>query len=511
MIDIMDSPTAYGSSKQTSSMVTSEAFQDPGMGKDVSSSEDDFSKAEAKADAKAPFPQTRTTGSPLTRPRQVCIGSAPPSLDVVPVTRNNSQRSAHPYVDVASTPSTSSITATSDGHHAANIVTPEPGDFSAPNTKLTSLDLALTGPSIPKLRANSVDDHLGSNTVRKALAVTLGDELLQEEFAMQYPLPFPPYRQFYSFTNRQPYEYELCMQHMGDDAIYISTQGLHAHVGGLDLEPYQPSRPQDFGGIRKTMPEEVLEGIFITRRQSTDIDDCSLSPITMEKQQWYIPSIHTAHQLQGTGISATTSYTEHTKDNESLHFGRRDCNEYDDASLSSHFPSLYLPDSGTATAEETLHLSSALAMARHRSPYPRYMLQPQQIEHTVNAQRYQTEYNDDDADLSGYAVYDYGERSLAVDRRKRKQRQREESAFEWLQSVQGNKHVLAEASSSKFLTGNSNQRRRSARAAKGESNSATNRSVRELQVPVALRKTATPAMLQRQALSLSAMESENED
>jgi hypothetical protein len=31
---------------------------------------------------------------------------------------------------------------------------------------------------------------------------------------------------------------------------------------------------------------------------------------------------------------------------------------------------------------------------------------------------------------------------------------REERAFEWLQSVQGNNDVLAEAASSKFLTGN---------------------------------------------------------
>jgi hypothetical protein len=57
---------------------------------------------------------------------------------------------------------------------------------------------------------------------------------------------------------------------------------------------------------------------------------------------------------------------------------------------------------------------------------------------------------------------------VAIDRRKRKQRRREERAFEWLQSVQGNKNVLAKAASSKFLTGN-----RRAVVAKGERNELT--------------------------------------
>lgn len=163
------------------------------------------------------------------------------------------------------------------------------------------------------------------------------------------------------------------------------------------------------------------------------------------------------------------------EDDESLLFIRGDCD--DDASLSGHCSSLYLPGDETATAGEPLILGSAPVMARHRSPFHCHILQlqvamdPQVLMEHNTAQRDQTRYvgDNDDADLSGHAVYYYGERSLVIDQRKCKQRKRGERSFEWLQSVQENKDVLAETASSKCLTGTSNRRRRrSAVTAKGE-------------------------------------------
>jgi hypothetical protein len=444
-----------------------------------------------------PTAQERTTpeaGSPATS--QVSIGSVPSSLaatllpgtarhyDLTPVTRNTSELLAHQYVDAS--------TSIDDGY--GNLVSPEdqdvlhgehlafPADLSAPDTA------GLTGPSIPKLRSAQRAQSVGNldhDTMMKAIAGqdTLGE--LQEEFAIPDPVQFPA-RKFYSFTSRQ--QYDLATQQMGDD------DSIEGHVG---LEPYQPSREEDFGGVHN-MPEEELRGIFIARRRGTNgssggeshANHRLLNPIPMDERQWSIPSIHMAQSLQGT----TTSYTENTEeDDESLLYVRGD----DDASLSSRCSSLYLPDE---TAGEPL--GSTLPMPSNRSAFPLHILQPQVVmnpqvlmEHT--AQRDQAE--DNDADLSGHAV----DGGLAVDRRKRKQRKREMRAFEWLQSVQGNNDVLAEAASSKFLTGN----RRPA-VAKGEgnelaaANSAAN-GVPEPQVLVASRKTATPDMLRRQGSSHS--------
>jgi hypothetical protein len=461
---------------------------------DSTSSQQQLHSISPRGLAGIPTAQERSTpeaDSPSTS--QVSIGSVPPSLaasllpgstarhyDLTPVTRNTSELLAHQYVD-ASNP-------IDDGY--GNLVSPEdqdvlfgehltfPADLSGPDT------IGLTGPSIPKLRSaqraqsvGNLDQHFITNA-SAAQAATLGE--LHEDCAIPDPVQFPE-RKFYSFTSRQQYELATQQGQMGDD------DSVEGHVG---LEPYQPSREEDFGGVG-VIPEEELRGIFIARRRGTNgsggeshANHRLLNPIPMDERQWSIPSIHMAQSLHGTMTSQ--SYTDNTdfEDDESLLYVR---GGDDDASLSSRCSSLYLPDE---TAGEPL--GSALPMPSNRSAFPRHILQPQVVmnpqvlmEHT--AQRDQAE----DNDLDG----------LAIDRRKRKQRKREERAFEWLQSVQGNGDVLAEAASSKFLTGNRRQA-----VAKGEGNefAPANLSaygVPDPQVPAASRKTATPDMLRRQSSS----------
>jgi hypothetical protein len=334
----------------------------------------------------------------------------------------------------------------------------------------------------------NLDQHFITNA--STVQTALGE--LHEECAIPDPVQFPE-RKFYSFTSRQ--QYDLATQgQMGDD------DSVEGHVG---LEPYQPSREDDFGGVNG-IPEEELRGIFIARRRGTNgsggeshANHRLLNPIPMDERQWSIPSIHMAQSLQGTMTSQ--SYTDNTdyEDDESLLYVR---GGDDDASLSSRCSSLYLPDE---TAGEPL--GSALPMPSNRSAFPRHILQPQvvmnpQVLMEHSAQRDQAD--DNDLDLTGHA-----DGGVAVDRRKRKQRKREERAFEWLQSVQGNNELLAEAASSKFLTGN----RRPA-VAKGEGNEFASANlaafgVPDPQVPAASRKTATPDMLRRQASSENAARS----
>jgi hypothetical protein len=134
---------------------------------------------------------------------------------------------------------------------------------------------------------------------------------------------------------------------------------------------------------------------------------------------------------------------------------------------SSRCSNLYLPDDETATAgDELLNPGRALAMAPHRSPFPSYILQPQVamnpqvlMEHNT-AQRDPTQDydNDNDADLSGYAVDScHGGRSLAVDRRKNGYSPCKEINMYWRKQPPF-----------KFLNCNGN--RRPAAAAKGERN-----------------------------------------
>jgi hypothetical protein len=475
---------------------------------------------------------TPEAGSPSTS--QVSVGSIPPSLasallpggiggtltrhyDLTPVTRNTSELLARgQYVDEGT--GGSNIDNIIDGY--GNIVSPNeehdqgilhgehlafPADPSASGDATAG---GFTGPSIPKLRSGQRAQSLGSldnhhhHTVLKVAAAVAQPKLgeLQEEIAIPEPVEFPS-RKFYSFTNRE--QYELAMGHHNEDDD-ASTEGF------IGLEPYQPSREGDLGGVG-TIPVEELRGIFIARRRGTDgssggeshANHRLLNPIPMDERQWSIPSIHLAHQLQGS--IASQSYTENTEeDDESLLFVGRD----DDASLSSRCSSLYLPDD---TAGEPL--GTALPMGPHtRSPFPRHIMQPLVVqmnpqafrEHAaqMDAQIDQTQDNDVDAGVSFQAV----DGGLAVARRKRKQRKREERAFEWLQSVQGNDQVLAEAASSKFLTGS---RRPAANAAAAvfpaaASASASNITagaayrVLEPHVPVEdFRKIATPAMMLR--------------
>jgi hypothetical protein len=122
--------------------------------------------------------------------------------------------------------------------------------------------------------------------------------------------------------------------------------------------------------------------------------EARLAEIPLEER---VPSLHMANHLHGSTTSI--SYTDHEDEDSILHLN-------DDASLGSRGSSLYLP------AEE-------------------------------DVLRTQESNEEDDAIIA----------ALQRKQRKRKQRKKEQQAVEWLQSVEADQNVLAEAASSKFLTG----------------------------------------------------------
>jgi hypothetical protein len=254
--------------------------------------------------------------------------------------------------------------------------------------------------------------------------------LKEQEQIRTEPVQFA--RKFYTFTSREQYE----------DGIAEAAAEKQNNYSLPYLTPYQPSRDDDLQGVG-FLPQEELSQIFIPRRSSTVTAGESHAnhrltgldqPVNMDDRQVSIPSIHLAHPLQS---STTQSFTDHTdnteEDEESLVYlqGGDDCGSLD-ASLSS---SLYLPDDDKAPATGNPVLSLA--------PTGTFVME--ELSRVMENARNNSMSSQRASDSSAGAVVGGGSR------RKRKQRKREERAMDWLQSVEADGNVLAEAASSKFL------------------------------------------------------------
>jgi hypothetical protein len=344
-------------------------------------------------------------GSSSPSHSQVSVGSIGPALtsaalshkyDLTPVTRNTSDL----YCDVTNKDSVMTITPSSQegylhGEHLAF-----PSDFSS--------SASATGHSIPPLQPvhrtsiNSGPRGLGEDTIGLQSQMAAAQRL---DLNVPEPMQFPS-RKYYSFTTRKQYE-DACLQDGGmdsDDDLYNrSDSDDDCAAIGTRLTPYAPrSRPANFDIER--VPEEELKRIFITRgtNANNSTDARLLTEIPLDQR---VPSLHMANNLHGSTTSV--SYTDHEDEDSVLHL-----RDNDDASLSSRGSSLYLP------AEEDM-----VRAATHVDD---------SMESIV----------DDEVFLL-----------LQRKQRKRKQRKKEQRAVEWLQSVEADQNILAEAASSKFLTG----------------------------------------------------------
>lgn len=170
---------------------------------------------------------------------------------------------------------------------------------------------------------------------------------------------------------------------------------------GSDDDLFNPSDSDDEGykvGLTPYAPRSRPANFDIESLPEEELkrifitrDNVRLAEIPLDQR---VPSLHMANHLHGSTTSI--SYTDHEDEDSIVHL-----RDNDDASLSSRGSSLYLPaEDDNATTEE------------------------------------------DDAIIA----------ALQRKQRKRKQRKKEQQAVEWLQSVEADQNVLAEAASSKFLT-----------------------------------------------------------
>jgi hypothetical protein len=406
-----------------------------------------------------PDPNRRSpAGGSSPSTSQVSVGSVPPTLvaaafptaprghfDLTPVTRNTSRD----YVEDTmrggggSTAKGAMTKSAATDHYA--VVSPEDrggvmdeflhGEHLALPSDLTSED----GPPMPPLQPE-----------RSRSLGTLDHEALRQHDAafdrhevgpdVAEPVQFPA-RKFYTFTSREQYE-EAINREQQHQAYYPQTAQHQA---------YQPSRDDDLEGVG-TLPPEALRQIFITRRPSADASSSASeeshgnhrlvfqNPFPLGERQGSIPSIHMAHQLHGSATSYT-DHTENTEDEESLLYLR---GGDDEASLSSRGSSLYLPDH-----------DKEIASAVHSVPSLGPSLRGAVVMEELNRVMVDARRNHPSSALPQARPPNDGE-DVDHARRKRKQLKKEEkqkSAMDWLQSVEADQNVLAEAASSKFLTG----------------------------------------------------------
>jgi len=375
----------------------------------------------------SPHQEARTPagGSPSTS--QVSATSIGPTLallnahskhiDLTPITRNTSSS----FCD------------------SENVVSPDDDIVDASFEELHGEHLAL--PS--DLEAPT--EGLGLAQVRGHL----DEQVLREHEAAMQPVEFQ--RKYYTFTSRDQYEEAVKGASADDDdddqATYTPASNTPQHAPfsvfpAAGLTQYQPKRDDDLETGVGTLPEEALQQIFAPRGTRIENKNHRLSsPIPLEERQGSIPSIRLANRLHGSTLSFNTA-TDNTEDyeledEESLLYVRNV--DQDDTSLSSRGSSLYLPDNNAGTDGSALGLGP--------SPRGAAVVMEELNRVIINAQ----------AQHAATAATSGSDEAIpGEDRRKRKQLKREEKqqeAMNWLQSVEADQNMLAEAASSKFLTG----------------------------------------------------------
>jgi len=213
-----------------------------------------------------------------------------------------------------------------------------------------------------------------------------------------FPSAIPIDRKSLTFTSRDVYEQSA--------ARLPALTEKPASSSGVTL--YQPShRGSDVGLV----PQEELSSIFMPREPS---NNNRIAPAHPVERQWSIPSLRMANQLQGDS-SMTASYLEDEDD-----LQERDVP--DDASWSTRGSSLCLPEDYD---EDRFGLASP---AEHQKPLK--ILRSSAVA------------------MPAFVIDD-----LPPPEEIQPRQHRNLKAMDWLQTIQQTESNIAEAASSKFLTG----------------------------------------------------------
>jgi len=327
---------------------------------------------------------------------------------------------------------------------------------------------------------------------------------------MEDPVPFPPAGGSHSFTCMEQYEKRRHLMRAHPEGSHMSptTSPTKTNV----KKPYQPSR-RGVDDEDDILPAEELDRIFTPRRgwraagttslstrQDDDDDDDddfihslqqrhhthhstggpdedethqSLFPaIPLEERQWSIPSIRMAHHVNGS-VASFTTYTD--EDDESLLMMYRDS---DDASLSSlgsysnHYTTTMMIGGGDDEILKNRQSPFVVSLSTNKEEPKSCFLQDHneqpmaptkllQQQHIIGIDSLESEENEnmgENINNANTAMPSTTSKYQHQRRRQKRQEQRDRSAYEWLKTVTAGNDEVAEAASSKFLTGRTNSR-----------------------------------------------------
>lgn len=410
---------------------------------------------------------------------QVSVGSIPPTLtaallptmrkhyDLTPVMRNTSSSNIPEYIDAFDqaigserhttiTPSNDIDEDHEDGFylHGEHLAMPSDLFSSSPSdptlTQLQPIAMRIGPPEI-SFEPIEMSRHMDHSNLRSNLPP---------------PIDFPT-RKYYTFTSREQYE-EIGSQCQQQD-----------HTHHCSIKPYQPNRQADFD-IERLRPEE-LNQIFIARRGSdgsalarsegitdgVETDDLEVSrechrflqqSIPLDGRQWSIPSLRRGHILQG----STTSVTETTdlEDEDSLVYISSSIGQ-----IVSNVPDANCgyPSNGVVEfhhgMDDNLSVSSKGSSLCHHEDlgevghFQRCFMT---VRPPLGASSVEPGNDTDSVEAVAIGGENFpqndNEYLTEISRRRKRKQQRQKEVYEWLQSVEVDQNVLAEAASSKFLT-----------------------------------------------------------
>lgn len=335
---------------------------------------------------------------------QVSVGSFHPTMaaailqprhyDLTPIARNTSSYDdEHAYVE--------------HQPEYATLVSPEERQtlrgecfLAMPN----NLEDTSTRPAMPPIRVSERVKSAGTLDSPPALKALFREPSVATASSPK-PIDFNAVKH-YSFTSREQYE-------------QLQRESREANDNSRKNQ-YQPSR-QDEDYQVGSIPEEELNRIFLPRRPRSAEDSTEEShqhhrldhPLSLDERQLSIPSIRMAHHLNSS-IASQTDMTEHTDEEDSILY-LKDGDEHSLGSRSFPEEATFSLTQNTTSNETTF-----------RTPLEPSSVFPPRI------------------------IADTG---MVEDRRKRKLREKEHQVYEWLHSLEADGDILAEAASSKFLTG----------------------------------------------------------
>ena len=417
-----------------------------------------------------------------------------------PTSPGNYFRAPHELTPVMNNTSIEYADADEDGGYV--VVSPDDTELHGESLTLPSEDTFVNPRTLRKRSSLSLPPlpvRKSDNTSSTAHSTTAQGNDADRQQPPQPQLKHPPIelsKKYYSFNSRHQYSQAVAGGTSGVGGTIPPSSGIMQEHSSLllpqqqrhesnenypppiGLKPYQPSR-HEMGDVGP-LPHEELSRIFIPRcnnnnaMSSSESSSSLMQPVPLEERQWSIPSIRLATHVNG----SITSYTD-----------EEDEIQEDDASWSSRGSSLCIPEEQPLVMKVGTPPNALTATANGLTLLPAVV---DQDHHVVHDTEDDNDLEDNDGDDEAMQILSQSQQSscsqpvviegdfhhhhhhhhvnnsndrntatsvtsdsaAAVVTPRKRRGEQERQAYEWLRTVESSgENEIAEAASSKFLTG----------------------------------------------------------